>query len=77
MYLYRAVDSRGDTIDFLLSVTRDTAAAKRFFRRALAQPQTVNPRTITVDKAAAYPCAVTEMKKKGALALPSYPVAGM
>src|SRR6187551_179994 len=49
-YLYRAVDSRGQTIDFLLSARRDAAAAKRFFRKALAQPHTVNPRTITVDK---------------------------
>ena len=37
-YLYRAVDSRGQTIDFLLSARRDAAAAKRFFRKALAQP---------------------------------------
>lgn len=63
MYLYRAVDGCGQTIDFLLSAMRDAEAAKRFFRRALAQPHTVNPRTITVDKAAAYPCAVTEMKR--------------
>ena len=61
-YLYRAVDSRGQTIDFLLSVKRDAAAAKRFFRKALAQPHTVNPRTITVDKNPAYPKAVTELK---------------
>ncbi len=57
-YLYRAVDSRGQTIDFLLSAKRDAEAAKRFFRKALAQPHTVNPRTITVDKNAAYPNAV-------------------
>ena len=57
-YLYRAVDSRGQTIDFLLSARRDAAAAKRFFRKALAQPHTVNPRTITVDKNPAYPRAV-------------------
>src|SRR5689334_3338060 len=62
-YLYRAVDSRGATIDFLLSAVRDAAAAKRFFRKALAQPHTVNPRTITVDKNAAYPRAVAEMKR--------------
>ena len=49
-YLYRAVDSRGQTIDFLLSARRDTVAAKRFFRKALAQPHTVNPRTLTVDR---------------------------
>ena len=57
-YLYRAVDSRGQTIDFLLSAKRDAEAAKRFFRKALGQPHTVNPRTITVDKNPAYPSAV-------------------
>jgi IS6 family transposase len=67
MYLYRAVDSCGQTIDFLLSAKRDAEAAKRFFRKALAQPHTVNPRTITVDKNAAYPKAVTEMKRDGEL----------
>ena len=41
-YLYRAVDSRGQTIDFLLSARRDAVAAKRFFRRALVQPHVVN-----------------------------------
>jgi transposase-like protein len=66
-YLYRAVDSRGQTIDFLLSAKRDAAAAKRFFRKALGQPHTVNPRTITVDKNAAYPCAVEQMKEDGEL----------
>ena len=59
-YLYRAVDSCGQTIDFLLS-------AKRFFRKALAQPHTVNPRTITVDKNPAYLKAVAEMKQNGEL----------
>src|SRR6202021_2829046 len=43
IYLYRAVDSRGQTIDFLLSAKRDAEAAKRFFRRALAQRPPVNP----------------------------------
>ena len=44
MYLYRGADSCGQTIDFLLSAKRDAEAAKRFFRKALAQPHTVNPR---------------------------------
>ena len=66
-YLYRAVDNRGQTIDFLLSARRDVAAAKRFFRKALGQPHTVNPRTITVDKNPAYPRAVAEMKEEGEL----------
>src|SRR5215212_9495256 len=36
-YLYRAVDKRGRTVDFLLSERRDIAAAKRFFIRAVQQ----------------------------------------
>src|SRR3954452_24657074 len=66
-YLYRAVDSRGQTIDFLLSAKRDAEAAKRFFRKALGQPHTVNPRTITVDKNPAYPKAIAEMQQNGEL----------
>jgi IS6 family transposase len=34
-YLYRAVDQYGQVIDVLLSEQRDTAAARRFFIRAL------------------------------------------
>jgi transposase-like protein len=67
VYLYRAVDATGQTIDFLLSPRRDAAAARRFFRKALKQPHTVNPRTITVDKNAAYPIAAKLMKRDGEL----------
>ena len=66
-YLYRAVDSLGQTIDVLLSARRDAAAAKRFFRKALAQPHTANPRTITVDKNPAYLPAAADMKRAGEL----------
>ena len=37
-------------------------AAERFFRQALRASHTVPPRVITVDKNAAYPKAVAEMK---------------
>jgi transposase-like protein len=67
MYLYRAVDAHGQTIDFLRSAKRDAATARRFFRKALKQAHTVNPRTLTVDKNAAYPSATKAMKKGGAL----------
>jgi transposase-like protein len=62
MYLYRAVDSQGKTLEFWLSATRDTQAARRFFTRALSACHTVTPRVITVDKNAAYPKALKELK---------------
>jgi transposase, IS6 family len=66
-YLYRAVDKCGQTIDFLLSAKRDAAAAKRFLSKALSQPHTLNPRTITMDKNPSYPKAVAAMKKDAEL----------
>jgi IS6 family transposase len=44
-YLYRAIDSTGATIDFLLSALRDAAAAKRLFRKALSDPSRAVRRT--------------------------------
>jgi transposase, IS6 family len=67
IYLYRAVDSQGNTLEFLLSPTRDAQAAKRFFSKTLAAPHTVPPRVITVDKNAAYPKAFKELKEEGAI----------
>jgi transposase, IS6 family len=92
MYLYRAVDSEGNTIEFFLSPTRDAETAKRFFCKALhvtentspqvcsieeqvAQPPTPTdpptgtsaPRVINVDKHAAYPKAISELKAAGVL----------
>ncbi|MGH1049394.1 MULTISPECIES: IS6 family transposase [Bacillus] len=64
MYLYRAVDSKGNTIDFHLSKTRDHRAAKRFFKKALWSFHASKPRVITVDKNPAYPIAFEELKKE-------------
>jgi transposase-like protein len=47
MFLYRAVDQRGRTVESYLSRTRDIAAAKAFFRKALKRHG--EPRTITLD----------------------------
>jgi IS6 family transposase len=65
MYLYRAVDSQGNTLEFLLSPKRDTEAAKRFFSKTLAAPHSSTPRVITVDKNAAYTKAFKEVKAEG------------
>src|SRR5512135_3433345 len=92
MYLYRAVDSDGNTLEFLLSPTRDAEAAKRFFVKALhatagsapeahpveehgaeptpaakSNPTQPAPRVINVDKNAAYPKAITQLKAAGIL----------
>ncbi len=64
MYLYRAVDSQGNTLDFHLSPTRDAQAAKRFFSKVLGASHTITPRVITVDKNAAYPKALRELKQE-------------
>ena len=61
-YLYRAVDSQGNTLDFLLTAKRDALAAKRFFRKTLKAIHTSTPRVITVDKNPAYPKAIKELK---------------
>src|SRR3712207_1593840 len=66
-YLYRAVDGTGQTIDFLLSATRDKKAARRFFRRALGRANTRNPRTVVTDRLTSYPGALRELKRAGKL----------
>src|SRR5260370_10806498 len=92
MYLYRAVDSQGNTLEFLLSPTCDAEAAQRFLLNALGacaasippagvvkeeatqllvptdrQARRQAPRVINVDKNAAYPKAVSELKASGVL----------
>jgi transposase-like protein len=64
MYLYRAVDCAGKTVDFRLSSRRDVTAAKAFFRKAF-RSQGLTPRTITLDGYAASHRAVREMKADG------------
>jgi hypothetical protein len=65
-YLYRAVDKLGNTIDFYLSPTRDTAAAKRFLGKALSGLKDwEKPSVINTDKAPTYAAALAELKKEG------------
>ncbi len=66
-YLYRVVDSAGNTIDFMLSAKRDKRAAKRFFCKALKITCNQLPRVINVDKNAAYPTSIEELKAESTL----------
>ena len=47
MYLYRAIDSNGDTVEFWFSEQRNLAATKRFFARALKRHG--RPERIVID----------------------------
>jgi putative transposase len=55
-YLYRAVDTEGQSIDFLLSAKRDAAAARLFLERAIDLHGL--PCKITIDKSGANKAAV-------------------
>ena len=55
-YLYRVVDTAGQTIDFLLAAKRDTAAALRFFRKAIRHHG--EPEGVTIDKSGANTAAL-------------------
>ena len=66
-YLYRAVDSAGETIDLMLSPKRDAVAAKHFLQMALWRAGEVQPRVINVDGHASYPAAMEELKRSGKL----------
>jgi IS6 family transposase len=65
VYLYRAVDSQGNTLDCFFVWTRDAQAARQFFLKTLAASPTSEPRVINVDKNAAYPKAFNELKAEG------------
>src|SRR6201986_2897966 len=63
IYLYRAVDKSGKTVDFYLSRNRDANAAKIFLRKAMKGQRT--PTQITLDAYAASHRAVADLKENG------------
>ncbi|EOP90505.1 hypothetical protein IGM_02198 [Bacillus cereus HuB4-4] len=48
MYLYHAIDSEGNTINFHLSRKPGVKAAKRFLKKAFASYHATKPRVLTV-----------------------------
>ena len=65
-YLYRALDKLGNTIDFYLSATRNTKAAKRFLGKALRGLKAwEQPEVLNTDKAPTYAAAIAQLKAEG------------
>lgn len=58
-YLYRAVDTAWQTVDFLLTARRDAAAALRFFRKAIRHHG--EPEVVTIDKSGANTAALATL----------------
>jgi putative transposase len=56
VYLYRAVDKFGYTIDLLLRAKRDAVAAKAFFRKAFKENG--RPDKVTIDKSGSNKAAI-------------------
>ena len=61
VYVYRAVDKYGKTIDFLLSKQRDKAAARRFLNKAIGRNGL--PEKITIDDSEANASAIKSYNK--------------
>ena len=61
VYLYRAVDSIGNTIEFLSRSHRDAIAAKAFFRKAFKNNGL--PRKVNIDKSGSNTAALINANK--------------
>jgi IS6 family transposase len=63
-YLYRAIDSTGQTIEFMPGARRDVSAAKRFFKKLMRAGHLRLPFTVGTDKHASYPQAFASSVKE-------------
>ena len=63
LYLFRAIDSRGRTIDFYLSQRRNEIAARRFLAKALRARQNYAPSVINTDRNPSYGDAIRNLKR--------------
>ncbi len=60
-YYYRAVDKQGQTIDFLLTAARDTNAALRFLKKAIAQNG--KPSLVNIDRSGANTAGLKQVNR--------------
>ena len=67
MYLFRAVDNRGQTVDFYLPETRDHTAAKLFLQCSLANPDNRPPHVLSTDGNRSYPAAIRQLQAEDAI----------
>nr|QCL09160.1 DDE domain protein [Rhizobium rhizogenes]QCL09796.1 DDE domain protein [Rhizobium rhizogenes] len=63
VYLYRAVDKFGNTVDFYLSPTRKAKEVARLLGNALNSGE--KPTVVNIDMTPSYAVALTELKKDG------------
>ncbi|WPX97452.1 IS6 family transposase (plasmid) [Candidatus Bandiella woodruffii] len=61
VYLYRAFDKCGDTIDFMLRAKRDKRAAKAFFKKAIKSSG--QPTKVNIDKSGSNTAALNSINK--------------
>ena len=62
MYLYRAVDKYGNTVDFLLTRRRQKMSAQKFFNKAIGNNG--KPRIVNIDKSGANSSAILTVNKR-------------
>ena len=65
VYLYRAVDKEGQTVDFMLSEKRDEPAARAFFEKAIGYNGL--PEKVSIDKSGANKAGIDAINLKLAL----------
>jgi putative transposase len=69
-YLWRAIDQEGEVLDILVQKSRDTKAAKRFFRKLLKGLR-YTPRQLVTDKLGSYGAARRTIKWKSRISQPA------
>jgi IS6 family transposase len=66
-YPHKALDSQGNTIEFMLSPYRDRIAAQDFLQLTLQRVRHLRPRVINVHGHPAYSSVIAELKQTGEL----------